>query len=182
VHVAGGVIALVLGPLQFIKYVRTNYKSLHRALGKIYLMSVLFSGLSAFYLAIFDNLLNKHEFMFATGAMSMGVAWFVTSGMAYWTVRKRNFVQHKEWMIRSYVLTSNFIIFRLIYYYLHDLPDFQYKEHIGAFTVWISWSLPLLITEWILQAKKVSPKNIKKIMVDRNSITEPPRQPNQRVQ
>ena len=33
------------------------------------------------------------------------------SGMALIAIRRRNFIQHKEWMIRSYVVTFAFVTF-----------------------------------------------------------------------
>ncbi len=104
-HVAGGMIALVIGPLQFFTMLRTRYPRSHRTIGKIYLAAILISGLSAVHLAIFDNLVRKGEFMFGTGVLGMALAWFITGGMAFWSIRNRNIEQHKEWMIRSYVMT-----------------------------------------------------------------------------
>jgi hypothetical protein len=158
IHVAGGMIALVIGPLQFFSSLRTRYPHLHRNIGKIYLSAILLSGIAAVHLAIFDNLLTKSDFIFATGALGMAIAWFITGGMAYWAIKNRNILQHKEWMIRNYVLTANFIIFRLIYYGLLGLDNFPFKDDVGGFTVWASWSVPLLFTEWILQVKKIKRK------------------------
>jgi uncharacterized membrane protein len=162
-HVAGGMTALVLGPLQFFTSLRTNRPRLHRAVGKVYLSAVLLSGLAAVHLAIFDNLLRKGEFIFATGTLGMAMAWFVTGGMAFFAIKNRNISQHKEWMIRSYVVTANFIIFRLIYYGLISLASFPYKEDVGGFTAWVGWSVPLLITEWVMQAKKIRRVPAKKV-------------------
>lgn len=90
----------------------------------------------------------------------MALAWFLTSGMALYAIKKYaikkiNFLQHQEWMVRSYVLTCNFILFRLMYYGLLGIDDFPFKNEVGGVTVWASWAIPLLIAEVILQAKKV---------------------------
>lgn len=155
-HVAGGMIALLIGPFQFFPAIRKKYARLHRTIGRVYLISVLISVVSATYLAVFDNLLRKKEFMFATGTLGMALAWFITGSMAFWAIKRRNFSQHQEWMVRSYVLTANFIIFRLIFYGLLGLDNFPFKEDIGGFTAWAGWSLPLLIAEFALQARKMS--------------------------
>ncbi len=154
-HVAGGMIALVIGPLQFFTALRTKYPRMHRTIGRIYLTVILLSGIAAVHLAIFDNLLRKGEFMFGTGVLGMALAWFITGGMAFWAIRNKNIMQHKEWMIRNYVLTANFIIFRLIFYPLLGIDSFPFKDDVGGFTAWASWSIPLLLTEWILQARKI---------------------------
>ena len=87
-HVAGGVIALLIGPFQFFSFIRKKYVRLHRTIGKIYLISVLVSVLSATYLAIFHNLLVKGEFMFGTGTLAMALAWFISGSMAFWAIKK----------------------------------------------------------------------------------------------
>ena len=162
-HVAGGMVALVIGPLQFFTSLRIKHPHLHRTIGKIYLTAILLSGIAAVHLAIFDNLLRKGEFIFGTGALGMALAWFITGAMALWAIKNRNILQHKEWMIRSYVLTANFVIFRLIFYGLLALESFPYKDDVAGFTVWASWSVPLLLTEWVLQAKKIKYISKKKI-------------------
>lgn len=154
-HVAGGVIALLIGPLQFFSLLRKKYVQLHRNIGKVYLACIYLSGMAATYLAIVHNLLLKKEFVFGTGALGMALAWFLTAGMALWAIKHRNFLQHQEWMIRSYVLTSNFILFRLMYYGLLGIENFPFKNEVGGVTAWASWAIPLLITEVILQAKKI---------------------------
>lgn len=156
VHILGGIIALLIGPFQFFPVIRKNYTSLHRTLGKIFLLSVLISGTASIYLSIFDSLLRKGEFTFGTGMIGLVLAWFITGGMAYWSIRKRNFIQHKEWMIRCYVVTSGFTVFRLIFKVVVMIDNFPYWNEIGGVTAWACWSLPLLITEFIIQANKIN--------------------------
>src|SRR3712207_3493427 len=40
-HVAGGVIALLIGPFQFFSVLRKKYPHVHRTIGKVYLLCVL---------------------------------------------------------------------------------------------------------------------------------------------
>jgi hypothetical protein len=44
---------------------------------------------------------------------------------------------------------------------LLGIDSFPFKDDAGDFTVWAGWSIPLLITEWILQARKIVPKKRK---------------------
>jgi uncharacterized membrane protein YozB (DUF420 family) len=160
-HVAGGVIALLIGPLQFFPFLRKKYVKLHRNVGKLYLICILLSGMAATYLAIVHNLIIKKEFVFGTGVLWMAFAWFATAGLALWAIKQRNFLQHQEWMIRSYVLTCNFILFRLMFYGLLGLENFPFKNEVGGVTAWASWSVPLLVTEIILQARKIQAQSKK---------------------
>jgi hypothetical protein len=62
-------------------------------------------------------------------------------------------------MIRSYVLTGNFILFHLMFYGLFSIENFPYRNELAGITVWESWAVPLFITEVVLQAKKIHLSN-----------------------
>jgi hypothetical protein len=72
--------------------------------------------------------------------------------MAYFAIRQGHVSQHKEWVIRSYVVTFTFVTTR-------TLADLGVLPSLGrdpfATLVWLSWSLSLLATEVILQGRKV---------------------------
>ena len=50
-HIFPSLIALVLGPLQFIEKFRKNNIKRHRLIGKVYLFCVLIGGLSGLYMS-----------------------------------------------------------------------------------------------------------------------------------
>jgi len=156
VHIVGGIAALLIGPFQFSTSLRLKHTLLHRNLGKVYLCAVLVSGLTAAYLSIFDNIIRKHEFAFGTGIFGLALAWFITSGMAFFAIKNHNIFQHKEWMIRCYVVTFGFVTFRLILFALLPIDGFPFKKDLGGVAAWACWSIPLLFTEWILQAQKIT--------------------------
>lgn len=163
IHIAFGMIALLIGPLQFFSSIRKKYPRTHRIIGRIYITAIVVSGMTATYLAIVDNLLIKKEFVFGTGVLGLALCWFVTVGMAFWAIKERNFLQHQEWMIRSYVVTYGFTTFRLIFYNVLAFESFPFKQEVGGVTAWACWAFPLLATEVILQAKKIhaSAKKVK---------------------
>ena len=150
-HVSGGILALTIGPLQFWNAFRTKYLKTHRWLGRIYLSAILIGSISSTYLA-WTSALAVH-WTWAVSLQALAFAWICTAFMAYRAIRKRRIQNHKEWMIKSYVLTFAFVSFRWIV----DLP---FVAELGNFierapTVgWISWVLPLFITEIILQWNK----------------------------
>ena len=150
-HISGGIIALVIGPFQFWKAFRNKYLALHRLLGKIYITAILISVASATYLA-WTSALTAYKINWALGLQGLAFAWFVTTAMAYLSVRRKKIKQHKEWMIRSYVVTFAFITFRIV----SDSPINEYfgVSISGATYLWISWSIPLLISEIFISWNK----------------------------
>ena len=150
-HVSGGILALFIGPFQFWSAFRTKYLKTHRWLGRIYLFAILIGSISSTYLA-WTSALAVH-WTWAIGLQALAIPWVISAFMAYRAIRKRRIQQHKEWMIRSYVVTFAFVSFR----WLVDLP---FVVELGDFierapTVgWVTWVFPLLITEIVLQWNK----------------------------
>lgn len=115
-HITGGILALTIGPFQFWKSFRTKFLSVHRWLGRIYLMAILIGSISSTYLAWTSAL--AIYWTWAIALQGLRFSWFFSAIMAYRAIRKRHIQSHKEWMIRSYVVTFSFVSFR----WLVDLP------------------------------------------------------------
>lgn len=154
-HIAAGTVAILTGPFQFIPVIRNRYRQRHRSLGKVYLVAILIGSLTGLYLAIFDNILTKKEIPFGTGVSGLSIAWLLTSGMAFWAIKNGNIAQHRDWMIKSYVVTCGFTTFRLMFRLFHTYFDVP-AEEISGIVAWACWAVPLLITDVVLQAQKLA--------------------------
>jgi uncharacterized membrane protein len=151
-HISGGLLALAIGPFQFSTAFRNKFMTTHRWMGRIYLTAILIGTISSTYLVWTTAI--KVNFSWAFALQMLAFAWIVTASMAYLSVMKGRILQHKEWMIRSYVVTFAFVNFR----WLVDLPiAHQLMEKFserGPAMGWLSWTIPLLITEIVLSWKK----------------------------
>jgi hypothetical protein len=165
-HIIFGMIALLLGPIQFFPSIRKRNPSFHRLTGKIYLLAILFGSITAIILAVFNNIITHNRVVFGTGLLGLAAAWLTTSGMAFWAIRKRNFVQHREWMVKSYVVTCGFTTYRLFAVTLNTYFQLDYNTEMSGIMAWACWAVPLLVTESLLQAKKIAasarPQKVKK--------------------
>ena len=147
-HITGGMTALLTGPFQFWTGLRRRHMKVHRWTGRLFLIGILIASAGAFYLVATTT--DGWPFGFALFVLAL--AWLTTSGMAYHAIRKGQVEIHKEWMIRAYVVTFAFVTFRV-------LNDFGPTSHILpvqarlAAYAWVSWVVPLLATEVILQLK-----------------------------
>jgi uncharacterized membrane protein len=115
-HILLGGVALLTGWTQFNKTWRVKYLITHRRVGKIYLISVLLSGIAGLYISFFAT----GGLIASFGFGSLAIAWLFTSSMAYLSIRKKNIEQHEQWMIRSYALTFAAVMLRMY------LPTFQF--------------------------------------------------------
>lgn len=149
-HIGGGVVAILIGPFQLWMGFTGRRTPLHRTLGKVYMAAIALSSAAAYVM----TLTTDHAWVFNAGLFGLATAWVTTTGMAYVAVRRRMFDQHKEWMIRSYVVTFGFVFFRVLFLSLSGAEIGTVPERLAA-SSWFCWAIPLLITEAILQGRKV---------------------------
>ena len=149
-HVAAGAVALLIGPLQLWLGANQRAMWLHRWLGVTYVISVGVGAIAAFYLAVHTSL----GWVFGAGITGLGIAWIVTTTMAVAAIRRGLVEQHQEWMIRSYVVTFAFVTFRILWTILAAAHIGTLSEQFGAAS-WFCWALPLLITEVVLQGRRI---------------------------
>lgn len=145
-HIAGGTLALFLGPFQFWTGLRARHPAFHRILGRLYVIGIVVAGAAGFYLSFHSTPAD-----FGVALFTLSFAWWLTVGMAFLAIKRRRFDAHREWMIRGYVVTFAFVAFR----YLVDLPVFDPLGAARASTVvWLSFVPELLVAEAILQWRR----------------------------
>lgn len=150
-HVAGGLLAILIGPLQFWPRIRRDYLQFHRISGRVYVVTVTIGSIAAFGLA---STVGADSAAYALGLAGLGFAWITTTGMAFVAIRRKNLAQHKQWMIRSYVVTFAFVTFRLADDWMRAGGIMTEHER-SSFLAWGCWAIPLLFTEVVLQSKAV---------------------------
>jgi hypothetical protein len=149
-HITGGMVALLIGPWQFSQRLRQWNIRLHRWLGRTYLISIMLGAAGAVYLAITTTL----GWGWGIALGTLAAAWLTTSGMAFYAIKKRMVQVHREWMVRSYIVTFGFVTFRM-------MGDIGPIARLGmplenAITrVWVAWTVPLLAGEVIMQLMRI---------------------------
>lgn len=148
-HILGGVVAITTGLVQVWLGVTGRTRRLHILLGRVYLGAVTIGSLAGFYLAATAG----NGLAYGTGLFFLSTAWALTTTMAYVAVRRRAIEQHREWMLRSYVVTFAFVMFRLLDNWLvsRGVPPAASASAMA----WACWSVPLLALEPILQYRKM---------------------------
>ena len=150
VHIGGGAIALLTGPLQLWLGLTDRAMRWHRLIGLGYVAAVAVSSTAALYLAFHTDA----GFAFGAGLVGLAVAWTTTTGLAVMAILRCLVEQHMEWMIRSYVVTFAFVFFRTIFPLLQALEVGTLADQL-AVASWGCWAAPLLVTEAILQGRKI---------------------------
>ncbi len=150
-HIVGGILALLIGPFQLWSAFRNRFRKLHKKLGYVYVFSILISCLCSFYMTI-NHAFDLH-WTWSFSLQCLAITWLTTTIMAVFTARRKQIEDHQKWMIRSYVVTLAFVTHR----WLVDLP---FIVNLGNFveraptTIWVAWSIPLLVCEVYFQLSK----------------------------
>ena len=101
-------------------------------------------------------------FVSQVGNTMLALLWLPITIAGFRMARQRRFVEHREWMLRSYALTTSIVVNRLwvVLLILVLLPQlntaFGGNEQAMINTaanasVWLSWVVNLLVVEWWLQ-------------------------------
>lgn len=161
VHIVAAMLAILIGPFQFLPKLRKGrLLKVHRWLGRIYLLSVLFGGLGGLYMAQFayGGLIAR------LGFATLALLWLYSGYMAYKQIRNKDIEAHRQWMIRNYALTLAGTLLRVW------VPVFVGAVGID-FTVayiiiaWLCWVPNLIVAEWIIRRSKRSQRRSQRVVL-----------------
>ena len=151
-HIAGGLIALMTGVWQVWSGLNAQSMSVHPWTGRLYVSGVLLGSFGAFALAFTSAVFG---FAWGVALVCLALAWLATTGMALYGIRKRNLLLHKQWMIRSYIVTFAFVTFRII---TDHVPYETWwgisPPEMANAAIWPVWVLPLLAYELMLARRR----------------------------
>ena len=78
-------------------------------MGRAYVIGVGIAVPFSVYLSVTHATLAFRFFL-----LTLAAAWFFTTAVAFVAVRKRHIQIHREWMVRSYAITSTFVTTRVL--------------------------------------------------------------------
>jgi uncharacterized membrane protein len=151
-HLLGGITALIIGPFQFSTSFRNRYLKIHRTLGKIFIIAIIIGSFCAIYMSF--TVAQQVNIPWSISLFVLALVWLVSALMAYRMIRLKRIPQHREWMIRTYVITFAFVLFRFINESSIARSLIETFEERGPTAIWLSWAVPLFITEVVLQWSK----------------------------
>jgi uncharacterized membrane protein len=150
-HMAGGIVAILTGVTQIWLGLTDRTAKLHHVLGRFYVGGVIVGAAGGLYLAV---TVQDGGFAYAGGLFTLAIAWLITTFMAIVAVHRRALEQHREWMIRSYIVTFAFVTFRFFDYILSGL-NVAPPDQIASFLAFACWAVPLLLAEPLIQLRKM---------------------------
>ncbi|HVN93271.1 MAG TPA: DUF2306 domain-containing protein [Terracidiphilus sp.] len=150
VHITSGMVALLIGPFQFSRRLRQRNIQLHRVLGRTYLVAVLLGSLAGMGLAV----TTTFGVIWGFSLFCLASAWITCGAMAFYAIWQRQVDVHREWMVRTYIVTFAFVSFRL-------LNDYGATSRLGNpgeradVYIWASWVVPMMVASVIMQLRRM---------------------------
>jgi len=150
IHVFTSMFVLAAGFTQFSPVILSRYRTIHRTMGKCYIVIVLFvTGPASFIMALLANGGIPSRMAFT----SLSLLWMYSTARAWRMVKAKQYDLHRDWMYRSYALTLSAITLRgwkwLLIALFHLRPLDAYR-----FVAWMGFVPNLLVAEWIIRKRK----------------------------
>ena len=146
-HATAAATALLVAPLQFWAQLRARRPTVHRWAGRLYVSGCVVGAVTGLILA----------FGASTGPVStvgfgaLALVWGVVTAHAWRLARRREFVAHRKWMIRSFALTFAAVTLRLYLPIAQLLPiEFDNAYRVISFLCWVP---NLIVAEAYLRRK-----------------------------
>lgn len=158
-HIGFAGVAMLVGPFQFFRRLRTGLPAVHRWMGRVYVASCLLGGVAGGLIAL-DSTAGP---IAGWGFFMLATLWIPFTALAWVSAMRRDFVAHERWMVRSFALTFGAVTLRI---YLpigialmaaqgYDDP-FTFPYQIIA---WIAWVPNLIVAEaWIRRQSRLRPR------------------------
>ena len=145
-HMAIATPILIIAPIQFIAQIRKSRPEVHRWLGRAFLTASILAGV----LAIWLGATIQYQGSRVPLAMFGGL-WIFFSSVAWICARKRDFANHRKFVIRSFAIGLAFIWVRLLGALDEQLFFFIDNQDVADATQeFLSFVIPLLIVEtWL---------------------------------
>lgn len=141
-HIAGGSIALLLGPFQLWKSFRVRYWKAHRVMGRLYVSAVVVGAVCALVLA--STTAIEVGWPYALSLHVLASVWLVSAILTWRTAVQKKFKLHEEWANRSYISTVAFVAqaFTMQLPVMATLGTFA---EVSPTIIWCSWTIPMFV-------------------------------------
>jgi uncharacterized membrane protein len=164
-HVLPAMLFVVLGPLQFVRSLRSKYPQLHRWSGRIFLTASAIVGITGLTMAFGTTIGGIDE---KAAVTLFGTFFLIALAKALWHALHREFSLHREWMIRGFstglaVATVRPIMGTFFAAALMSGHAPEPKEFFGT-AFWIGFTLQMIAAEiWINYSRPVAATPMAKV-------------------
>ena len=152
VHVYMSTWVLLAGFTQFSRKLRVSYPALHRGLGYIYAIDVLFiTGPAGLIMGFYANggITSKVSFVM------LAVLWITFTALAVKKAKGGDYDAHRDFMIRSYALTLSAITLRAWKWSINNSVSGLPPMDVYRAVAWLGWVPNIIVAEIIIRRSLV---------------------------
>lgn len=150
-HILPGGIFMLVGPFQFSRSIRSRWIRLHRALGKIFIISGIGAAVVSFGMVFRFPVLGGAVTGLAT--FTFGLLMIFALLKAYTHIRRREIASHREWMIRAFAIGLGVSTIRLVIG-IGLVAGYRILDVFGI-SFWIGFGINVLAAELLIQRTRV---------------------------
>ncbi|HLY69131.1 MAG TPA: DUF2306 domain-containing protein [Puia sp.] len=155
VHIIPGLIFILCGPFQFIRTVRIKYPRWYLASRRIFLISGLVVGLTAFFMSVLIPSIGGVNQAAATILFSVLFLFFLLKTIQ--NLQLGNLILFRQWMIRAYAIGLAIATIRPIigiFFATSRFSGLAPREFFGT-AFWIGFTIHLIVAEaWISKTRQ----------------------------
>jgi uncharacterized membrane protein len=147
-HVIGASIFCLLGALQFSPSLRR--RAWHRRSGRVVVPAGLVAALSGLWMAVYYDLPETDNVVLEVVRLGVGVGMVTALVLAVGAVRRRDFVVHREWMMRGYALgigAGTQVLTNLPWVLAFGTPSPMVRAGLMS----AGWAINLAVAEWFIR-------------------------------
>jgi hypothetical protein len=157
-HIVSAVVLMFGGALQFVPRIRNRFPVFHRWNGRIYLLATLSLSVAGLYMLWFRG--SVGDGWQRAGSSLNAVAIWICATMALRRALDRDFMAHRRWALRLFLVASAAYFFRVAFFL--TLLIFQrpvgfdpatFSGPLPTFLSFAQFAVPLLVLETHLRAQ-----------------------------
>lgn len=141
-HIAVTAITITVAPWQFAQRLRDRFPLVHRAMGRIYLLS----GFVGITTGTAIALGSSSGIVAGTGFLCLGLSWLTVTAVGLRAILAGNVDAHRRWMLRSFALILGGVTLRL-YVPISLALGFDIESSYPVIA-WINWVPNIVLMEW----------------------------------
>ena len=158
-HIAGGVVALVLGPVNLWNGLRGRHRRVHRRIGTVYVAAVSVAAPCGIVMAFhaYPGTIPGGRFLITGGMTTLGLVWVATLHLAVRAIAVRHDRDlHGFWMIVNIGATYSAVWFRVLNGAIVASGRF---EQLYPLLGWAGW-VPSVAVGWLLARRWLSRRRV----------------------
>ena len=148
-HVLGGALFGLIGPIQFSRVLMRRFGRLHRDLGRLFVASGALLSLSS--LGLFWNFPGAQSAAISGGRLVFGIALGLALILAMKAILGRDVARHRDWMIRAYAIGMGATAVTMVFFPIYLIAGRPPTGLVADVAFLSAWVACILLAERIVR-------------------------------